>query len=92
MSLHCRGYIVIESVVGAVNSLRISHGPLLLDVDVKQDPFSAQATGLWNTSQNRVDVNNVKARLRYSEVVKARLKRVQDTRVIGVAGRTRGRE
>ena len=64
----------------------------VLDGGVKHDPFSTQTTGLWNTSQNRVDVNNVKAKLRYSEVVKARLKRVQDARTIDVDGRMRGLE
>ena len=62
------------------------------DDKVKYDPFRTQTTGLWNTSQNRVDVNNVKAKLRYSEVVKARLKRVQDAREIDVDGRMRGLE
>ena len=65
---------------------------LMLDVDTKYDPFSTQTTGLWNTSQNCMDVNNVKAKLRYSEVVKARLKRVQVARKIDVDGRTRGLE
>ena len=60
--------------------------------ETQNDPFKDQTTGLWNTSQNRVDVNNVKAKLRYSEVVKARLQRVNDVRELGVEGRVRGRE
>ena len=64
----------------------------LLLGETQNDPFKDQTTGLWNTSQNRVDVNNVKAKLRYSEVVKARLQRVKDAREIGIDGRVRGRE
>ena len=42
---------------------------------------------IWNTSSNRVDVNNVKARRRYDEVVKARLARQVEARTPVVRGR-----
>ena len=42
---------------------------------------------IWNTSSNRVDVNNVKARRRYDELVKARLARQVEARTPVVRGR-----
>ena len=64
-------------------------GLSVLDKNIKTTGTTYQS--LWKTSSNRVDANNVKARRRYDEVMKARLQRASEERE-RIDGQVRGRE